>query len=452
MKTQTWSSTPKFLLAAVGASVGLANVWKFPTSVGTNGGGAFILVYFIAVTLIVVPILIGELMIGRKTGKSPVMACIEIARENGLSRHWKWVGYMGVFACFAVLTYYSVIAGWTLDYAVQAMTGQLSGFDAVAANSAYTEMLASPMRMILSHTMFIAFTVLVILGGLHGGIERLSSYAMPAFFLLLAALVVFAAFQGGFSKAAAFMFIPDFSKVTGLVVLNALGQAFFSIGVGFCFMMMYGAFMEKDTHIPTTAFVIAYADMFVAVLAGLAIFPMVFAYGFEASEGPGLIFVTLAAVFGNMTGGAFVGGMFFLLMMFAGLTSAVALLEPVVHHFEEKYEWNRRTITLLAGGVAWCVGVFMALSYNVLADFHPLGFIEVLSNKNLFDLIDFIVSNIILPLGALLICLLAGWALSRDVVQKELRFRASLSETVWRLSIRYLSPIALVVILITGIT
>ncbi|WP_339860413.1 sodium-dependent transporter [Paremcibacter congregatus] len=452
MKKTEWTSTTSFILASVGGAVGLANVWKFPSTVGANGGGAFILIYFLAVTFIAAPILIGELMIGRSSGKSPVMACLDAARASNLSSRWRYLGYMGISACFIVLTYYSVIAGWTIDYAIQSFRGHLVGLDAPAAQNAYNAVLADPRRMTLFHTIFMALTALVVSGGLKGGIEKFTNFAMPLFFSLLIGMMIYSAMTGAFSQALHFMFVPDFAKITPMVVLNAIGQAFFSIGIGFCFMMMYGAYMRKETNIPRTSYMIAYADMLVAVIAGLAIFPMVFLYGLNAGEGAGLIFVTLAVVFGTMDGGQIVGGLFFCLMMFAGLTSSIALLEPVVHHFVDRYGWARKKVTLVTGLIAWSIGLLMIFSYNIMSDFKPLFFISYLADKNLLDLMDFIVTNLILPIGAILICILVGWLISRDIIKVELSFQNNLVARLWNFSIRFVAPIFLLVILVYGLT
>ncbi|MFQ5347452.1 MAG: sodium-dependent transporter, partial [Rhodothalassiaceae bacterium] len=329
--TQRWSSRLAFVLAAAGAAIGLGNLWRFPFLAGENGGGAFVLVYLAAVAVVGFPIMVGELMIGRHGRGNAERAVDCVTAEAGASRGWHAIGLLSVFIPFVGIGYYSVVAGWVVDYLLVYLTpggpGFASGADAAAH---FDSMLASPERLFLLHLAFMAGIALVVARGVRAGIERVAKLMMPGLFVLLAGLVLFAAWKGDFVRGVEFMFAPDFAAFGWKGVLAALGQAFFSLAVGIGALMTFGAYLDEKTSLPRVAAQICLADTAVALLAGLAIFPIVFAYGLETNGGEGLVFVALPTAFAAMPAGQLVGAAFFLLVFFAAFTTGVATLEPVV--------------------------------------------------------------------------------------------------------------------------
>jgi NSS family neurotransmitter:Na+ symporter len=352
------------------------------------------------------------------------------------------VGWFGVAAAFLILSFYSVIGGWVIAYVPQTISGTFTGMDAAAVDANFDALLANPASVLFWHTVFIAVTVAIVAQGIKSGLERAVRIMMPALFIMLLLIVGYAIAAGDFSAGLSFLFEPDFSKITAEIVLAAIGQAFFSIGVGIGIMFTYGAYLPDDIPLPRACVMIAIADSLVAILAGLAIFPIVFANGLDSAEGPGLVFVTLPLAFGQMTGGAVIGTAFFVLLAFAALTSAISLLEVPVSWLEERSGWTRRTATLSIGGAIWLVGVGSALSTSVWSDVYVLGFVDKFKTTGILDLVDYITGQALLPLGGMLIALFAGWWMKSDVLTKEL----GMSETVfkaWRFLVRFVCPIGI---------
>jgi NSS family neurotransmitter:Na+ symporter len=445
----TWSSRLAFFFAAVGAAVGLGNVWKFPYSAGENGGGAFVLVYLAAALAVAVPIVIAELMIGRRGRGSPINAVRLLAQEAGASRWWRGVAWTNVIAGFLILSFYSVIAGWALAYVPKFATGVFAGADAALAASQFSDMLAAPGLMTAWHAVFMAITVLVVTGGVERGIERAVTILMPALFVLLVILVGYAAVAGDFGAGLSFLFAVDFSKLDAEGVLSAIGQAFFSVSVAMGIMIVYGAYLPKDVNLGRSAVYIAFADTGVALLAGLAIFPLVFANGLDAASGPGLLFVTLPLAFGQMPAGMLFGTVFFVLIAFAALTSSIALLEPIVSWAVERSGQSRLLVTLGAGVLAWVLGLASVLSFNLWSDFHPFGPMPLLGGKSVFDALDYLTQNIMLPLGGILIAVFAGWVMRTAASADELGVSAdSLTYRVWHMLARFVAPVAIAVVLV----
>ena len=389
-----WSSRLVFLMAAVGASVGLGNIWKFPYVAGANGGGAFVTVYFLAAILVAIPILIAELLIGRRGRLSPPTAMAKLATATGASQSWTVVAWFGVIAGFLILSYYSVIGGWMLAYIPKAAMGEFTGLLPSEAEANFAALLADPVTLILWHTGFIAGTTFIIARGVEGGIEAAVKVLMPLLFLMLLGMIVYASLQGDMGAALDFLFSSDFSLITPQVLLIAVGQAFFSLGVGMAIMMTYGAYLSNDISLPRSAILIALADTGVAILAGLAIFPLVFVNNLDPTDGPGLLLVTLPIAFGQMEGGAILGTVFFSLVVFAAVTSAIAILEPIVSFSIDRLKMSRVQSALCWGGIAWLVGLLSVFSFNSLSDFYPLAFITAWETKTLFDLIDHFTSNL----------------------------------------------------------
>ena len=441
-KHESWTSSKTFMLAAVGAAVGLGNIWRFPYMAGSNGGGAFVLIYLAAVVLIAIPVLMAESMIGRHGHMSAPVSMAKAAEEVGASRNWAVVGWFGVAAAFLILSFYSVIGGWVLAYVPKTISGTFTGMSSEAVSADFNTLLGNAETAVFWHTVFIAVTVGVVMHGIKSGIERAVGIMMPALFVMLLLIVAYAIAAGNIKAGLAFMFAPDFSVITADVILAAIGQAFFSIGVGIGIMFTYGAYLPNNIPLPRACLMIAGADTLVAVLAGIAIFPIVFANGLDAAFGPGLVFVTLPLAFGQMTGGAIIGTAFFVLLAFAALTSAISLLEVPVSWLEERKGWTRRSATLAIGGAIWLVGLGSALSTNVWADVRLLGMFDKFKDTSILDLVDDITGQALLPLGGMLIALFAGWWMESSVLTEEL----GMSETsfkAWRILVRFVCPVGI---------
>ncbi len=451
-----WSSKTAFLLAAVGSAVGLGNIWRFPYLAGENGGSAFVLVYVGFVFLIGIPVLLAELTIGRRGGMSPIGSVRKIALESGLSKHWDWLGRVGTFGGgLGLLSFYSVIAGWVMAYIIQAAIGAFSGITAVEAQGAMQDYSAHAGTMTFWHFAFTGITVFIVGKGIQGGLEKAVTYLMPALFLLLLLMVGYSMATAEFGKAVEFLFTPDFSKINSGVVLTALGQAFFSLSVTVGTMFAYGAYLPKDVSLHKSAILIASADTAVALLAGLAIFPLVFAYGLSPDSGPTLIFVTLPIAFGQMPGGAVIGTAFFVLLTIAAITSSISLLEPAVAWFEERFRMKRWYASLIGGGIAFLVGMLTLYSNNDWAELVPLSFvgIETVSGKiaNWGNLIDFFVSNMVMPISGFMIAIFAGWFVKRDFLKEEMGLPEGGIFEIWHVLIKYVVPLALGYVIFMGL-
>ena len=444
-----WSSRFAFVLAAAGAAIGLGNLWRFPFLAGENGGGAFVLVYLAAVAFVGFPIMVAELMIGRHGRGNAERAVERVAAEAHASRGWHVIGALSIFIPFVGIGYYSVVAGWVVDYLIVYLVpggpGLASGADATAH---YEAMLASPGRLLGLHFVFMAGIAFVVAHGIREGIERAAKLMMPGLFILLAALVAFAAWKGDFARGVGFMFAPDFAALGWKGVLAALGQAFFSLAVGIGALMTFGAYLDDETNLPKVAAQICLADTAVALLAGLAIFPIVFAYGLETDGGEGLVFMALPTAFAEMPGGGIVGAAFFILLFFAAFTTGIATLEPVVAWLVDR-GLGRRRATLLAAGGAWALGAAAALSFNVWEGLRPLAILPGWEERTIFGILDYSISSLLLPVNGLLIALFVGWALPRSLVAAELVGAEQLM-TVWRWLLRVFVPLAILAILILG--
>lgn len=445
---ETWTSRRAFLLATIGAAVGLGNLWRFPFIAGQNGGAGFVLLYLGFVFLLGLPIMIGEMILGRRGQQSAVGTMSRLVEQGDYAPFWKSIGWLSVGLPFLGLTYYSVVAAWALDYLGLAVTGAFSGMTGEEAQQNFAFQIGQPIRQLVLHGLFILSVVVVVSRGLHSGIERISKIAMPALFFILVGLVVYNLIAADFSAAVRFLFTPDFSRIGTEAVLMALGQALFSLAIGVGVMITYSAYIPKKTSLLTSAGVICCGDTSVALLAGLAIFPIVFQYGLSPGEGPGLIFVTLPIAFGQMPGGLIIGSMFFLLLFIAAYTTGIAMVEPIVSWLEEHRGAHRPTMTVACGLLAWIGGIVSVLSFSLLSDVHPLDVIPLMAGKTFFDIIDFIVANIMLPINALLIALFVGWVLDRSAIGDELGIDSGPWFMYWRFALRFLVPLALVAIML----
>lgn len=439
-----WTSRFAFLMASIGFAVGLGNIWRFPYITGENGGGAFVLVYIICVVTIGLPILIAELMIGRHGKMTPPGSMKKVAELSQQSPRWAWVGVMNLLAAFLIMITYSVVAGWVLNYLqVAAVTG-FEGVEAASATANFNQILTEPGPMVLWTLVALALTGSIVYAGLQNGIERAVSVLMPMLFTMMVLLVIYNMVVGGFAEAVDYLFTVDFSKINATVMLAAIGQAFFSIGVAMAGMMTFGAYLPKDISIARSGLIIIFADTAVALLAGLVIFPAVFANGLDPAGGPGLIFQTLPVAFANMPAGHVVSVVFFLLLSVAAVTSMVGLIEPLVHWAEERWGYSRHKSAILILGTIGTLSVLSVLSYNILGEFKIFG-------KDLNSLTDFISNQIFLPIGGMLIAVFAGWFVTESISRGELSVSDS-TYRIWQVLIRFVAPPAIFVVFILGIS
>ncbi len=440
-KHEHWSSGFTFLLAAVGSAVGLGNIWRFPYVVAENGGGAFVLIYLAIVVIIGIPLLMSELMIGRSSQKPP-LAAMQSFGGSKAQKLWNAVGWSYLLVPMGILTFYSVVAGWTLDYALGMGIGTFNNLEDGASASMFQELLASPVKLIFWMTLSIGITVGIVARGLKSGLEQTVKILMPALFVILVILVLYASITGDFARSFAFMFEPDFSKITPELVLMAAGQAFFSLSLGSGAIMVYGSYLTRDISIPKMAVGVAFADTGVALLAGFAIFPIVFAFGVDHASGPGLVFVTLPIVFNDMGGiGQIFGVLFFMLLAFAAITSTISLLEPMVAQLSEEGRFKRARAAVYCGAVLWTVGVFVALSNNILKDVHPLGFLPLFEGKTIEGVIEFLSANVFMLLNGLLVSIFVGWSVKRSVTLEEMGLGDSMLFKIWFLLVRFVVPL-----------
>lgn len=446
---EQWSSRWGFLLAAIGGAVGLGNIWRFPYITGKYGGGAFVLIYVLAVVLIAIPILIGELQLGKRGHKDPITGTRMVAEAAGRSPRWSIIGWLGVGAAFFVLTYYAVIAGQVLDYFWTSVTGGLSGVTEEVARTEYDKQIGNPGRMFFWHSVIMVITIAIVARGITGGIEKAAKIMMPTFFVMLIGMLIYAMILGDFARGWDYMFNVDFSKITAEAVLVAIGQAFFSIGIGFGYMLAYGAFLPDDISIPRTSVIISFADTAVAIIAGLVIFPLVYAYGQEPGQGPELIFRILPVVFSQMNFGAVVGGIFFLLLTFAALTSCIAILQPAVSYLEESHGMGVKKATLVAGGTVWILGLASVLSVNIWAGFYPLSMFETFETSTVTGIIDFFTANYMMLGGGILIAIFTGWQFKEGWARSEFGENEGLIYTAWLWLARVFAPAAVAIALFT---
>jgi len=439
-----WSSRLVFVLAATGSAVGLGNIWKFPYITGENGGGAFVLVYLGCIAIIGIPIMMAEILLGRRGRQSPINTMTALARESGCSPRWGWLGWLGVAAGFLIMSFYSVVAGWALAYVLEAVSGNFVGLDGDSAGAKFGALLANPGETTFWHTVFTAMTMVVVARGVRSGIERAVRILMPMLFVLLVLLLGYAINTGYFTDGLVFLFRPDFAKLTADGVLVALGHAFFTLSLGMGAIMVYGSYMPQKASITTTTLIIALMDTLVALLAGMAIFPIVYANGLTPSAGPGLVFVSLPIAFGEMPGGLLFGTLFFVLLSFAAWTSAISLLEPAVAFLVENRGMKRTRATLLIAITTWLLGLLTVMSFAGWK--FSFEFAGATKTDGFFDILDILTTNFMLPLGGLAIALFAGWAMKRAAVMEELGSGDNLGFRLWYLLIRYVSPVAVVIL------
>jgi NSS family neurotransmitter:Na+ symporter len=440
-----WASRWTFIMAATGSAVGLGNMWKFPYVAGSNGGGAFVLMYLACILLIGVPVMMAEVMIGRHGRKSPINSMRDAVDDSGADPRWSYVGWMGVAAGMLILSFYAVIAGWALDYIFEVASGDLIGVNGVSAGAAFDQLLNDPSRLILWQTVFMLLCVGVVVGGVKRGLGVAVEILMPLLFVMMLILLGFAVVKGNFSAAWTFLFSFDFEALSWRAVLEAMGQAFFTLSIGMGAIMAYGAYMPQNANIGKTILVVAFFDSSVAIISGLIIFSIVFAtQGVEPSAGPGLMFISLPVAFGAMPGGVLIGSIFFVLVSIAAWSSAISLLEPCVAWLIETKNMGRITANLLLAGFAWLLGLGSVFSFNIWSEYKLAGF-------TFFDFLDFLTANIMLPLSGLMIALFVGFVMKEEAVNAELEGTPSLVAEFWRTTLRYIAPVAIAAVFVMGI-
>ena len=458
-----------FIFAATGSAVGLGNIWKFPWMTAESGGGAFVLIYILSVIFLALPIMCAEILIGKRGKQNPVNTLRTLSTEasyytrdetdlslnrtvkvkkqfenNDLFSNWELVGWMGIAAGVLILSFYSVIAGWTLSYIIKSITGSFVLITATGSTAKFEAFISDPEKLILWHTLFMILTCYIVSKGIKSGIEKAIKFLIPGLFILLIGLAAHASTLSGFSDAMSYLFVADFDKINNTVILSAMSMAFFSLSIGMGSLMVYGSYLPEDTSIFQVSSAVAFFDTLVAILAGIIIFPIVFTYDLDPnSAGPGLIFQTLPIAFGAMDFGTLIATLFFILLFFAAITSSISLIEPAITFVVEKFSLSRVYATNILGVFTWTLGILTVLSFNELSSFKVFG-------MTIFDNIDYLTSKIMLPLGGLLMALFAGFIMKRAIVISELNSNTILAN-IWFILLKIFSPILLIIIFVNGI-
>lgn len=435
-----WSSGALFVLAAVGSAVGLGNIWKFPYITGENGGGAFLLVYLICICAIGFPVMMAEIMLGKQGRMSPINSVLKLARDNNRSPMWSLIGWAGVVGGIIILSFYAVVAGWITYYVYQLFSGAFSGADSAATGAAFEEFTGSPGKLLLWFSVFMAVTIFVVARGVNKGLEIAIRICMPLIFVLLVVMLIYGIAQGGFWDGFNYMFHVDFSKLKLNGLLVAMGHAFFTLSIGMGAIMAYGAYMPQQESIKSAVGIIVIVDTVVALVAGLAIFSIVYAHGMNPSAGPGLLFVSAPVAFGNLPLGSLFGGLFFLFVAFAAFTSAISLTEPALAYFVEKTNVKRWKVAFLLGSATWVLGLGSVFSYNLWEEFQPIF------GWTIFDLLDKLTTWFFMPLGGLAIAIFVGYFLPWKKVKEYLEIKSQWAHYVWVALICVVAPISILVV------
>lgn len=434
-QTEQWTNRLGFILAAAGSAIGLGAIWKFPYVAGTSGGGAFFLLFLLFTVLIGLPLLLGEFVIGRSTQQEAISAYRTIAPGTG----WHWIGRLGVATCFLLLSFYSVVGGWIFTYFFRGLTGQLIG---QPYEKLFQDVIADPIGSVAAQFVFMLATIVVVARGVQSGIESANRYMMPGLFLLFLVLMVRSLTLDGAGSGVAFFLMPDFSKLSAESILYAMGQSFFSLSVGVSVMVTYSSYLGKEENLVKSAGSIVGLNLLVAFFAGLAIFPAVFSLGMKPEAGPGLLFIILPSVFEHIPFGTVFLLVFLALFLFATLTSAFSMLEVIVASLARGNEDKRKRLSWIVGMLIFAVGIPSALSFGVWSDVTVFG-------KTMFDAADFLVSNVLMPLGALLIAVFVPLKMKREVLIQELQARTPLGRKLfaaWLLLLTYAAPLAIIVV------
>lgn len=454
-----WSSRTAFILAAVGSAVGLGNLVRFPAEAGANGGGAFVLFYIFCIVLIGLPVLLSETLIGRHGQSSATESVRRMAAESGASLYWEGLAGLGVISAFMILAFYCVIGGWVLYYIGVFVNdlfnsgitgGALTGMSAEEISGIFPALLENGLLMTALELVFVAVTLYFVARGVSGGIEIVAVWLMPAFFILLLGITIYGAFGGAFSETLTYLFTVDFSKLTPAVMLAAVGQAFFSLSLGVAGMITYGSYVGRDVNLAGTSTIIAFADTSVALVAGLCVFPIVFAAGLSSEGGLGLMFDTLPHAFQSMPAGSVIGLAFFIMVGFAALTSSVALMEVPTAWAMEKFKTRRMPTAIGIAVLAALLGAASAYSMNALSGFHPLGFIPLFEGLGIMDTLDSVTAKLFMPVGAVLTAVFVGWIADKRLIDGENGLTGGLHK-FWLFLVRWLCPVVLSLIVLFGI-
>ena len=449
--TERWSSRRGFLLAAIGFSVGLGNIWRFPYVVGENGGSAFVIIYLLCAFAIGLPLLVTELAIGRLGRSNPSESYRAVARSSGRSTIWGGVGALAIACVFVVLSFYTVLSGWTFDYFVRGVAGDFKGLDAATSTEMFAGLMNNPWRLLFWHTIVNLLVIVIIRRGVQKGVEQAANILMPTLFGAIIVMVLYSAIAGDLGSAITFLLEPDFSKVTAKTIMIAIGQAFFSVGVAMATMITFGSYLPDNVSIPRSAVIIILADTGVAMLAGFVIFPLVFAFGLAPSEGAGLVFQTLPLAFGQMAGGQLFGAVFFLLLIVAALSSCLGGAEAVVSWVDERWQIPRKKGVLYFVGTIWLIGITTILSLGEWSDFYPLSFIPALAEETIFDLFEWFAANILLLVGAALTSVFFGWVVPKKTKLEGMGIRDGRFYAFANTMMRYVIPPILLVALVLGL-
>jgi NSS family neurotransmitter:Na+ symporter len=436
-----WTKRWTFILAATGSAVGLGNIWKFPYMAGENGGGAFVLIYLMFIFAIGIPVMLAEILLGRRGRASPINSMHKLADEARATPFWGGIGWLGALAGLFILSFYSVVAGWAVSYVYLMVTGTFEGQSAEAISGVFGDLVSDPKRLLDWHTLFLAMTIVVVANGIHKGLEMAVQWLMPLLFVMLLILFGYATTQDSFADSVSFMFKVDFSKLTEESILSALGHSFFTLSLGMGAIMAYGAYMSRQQNLASTVVTIGLLDTLIALLAGIVIFTIVFNNGLEPGAGPSLMFQTLPIAFSKMPGGIVLGTIFFILVVAAAWSSAISLAEPAVAWAVESTGISRLQAALIVGVLAWLLGAACALSLNVWGD------VRIFDN-NIFDFFDKLTTNIMLPLGGLLICVFVAWVMDRAIVRAEVDIDHPTIYKAWFFLVRFVSPVGVAVVMI----
>lgn len=449
-----WSSKIGFLMAAVGSAVGLGSIWKFPYMTGDSGGSAFVIVFIISITLIGFPVLIAEWLIGRRGQSNPQASFRKVALASNLPKAWGILGVIGLLAAFMILSFYSVIGGWSLNYTLKAGMNNFAGLNADSTGAMFGDMLANPITMAIWHTVFMALTVFIVAKGVSAGVEKASKIMMPALAVIMLVIVGYNAMYMDFAKGFDFLFRLDFGRMqevgVGKVLMAALGHAFFCLSLGMAIMVSYGSYLKQDVNLLSTARTVIIWDIIFSLMAGLMIFPILFSNNLDPAAGPGLIFVTLPIAFGQMSFGIVLGTLFFILLTFAALTSSISILEPLTEFLEERTPLNRKMSAIVGGVTTWAIGILALLSFNVLSDFSVFSITiggEV-KPQGIFDALDYVTSKIMLPLTGLGTVIFVGWFVNQQSIKSELGLSGG-KWSAWQIVVKFIAPIGVIAVFLT---
>ncbi len=440
-KRGQWANRWTFMLATAGSAIGLGNIWKLPYMIGVNGGSAFVLIFLVSIVFVAIPLMMTEIMLGRRGQKNPMNTMATLAKEAGASPIWRWVGGMGILAGVLILSFYSVVAGWVLNYIGEAFQGNFTGISAEQASDKFAQLLAQPQKLLTLHTLFLGLTMFVVARGVSAGLERANNILIPTLFVILLILLGYSLSEGDMAASLQFMFAPDFSKVTPVAVLSALGHAFFTLSLGMGSVMVYGSYLDKKESIAQTTLFIVLLDTVLGLFTGLAIYALVFANNLEPNAGPGLIFETLPIALGKMPYGEIFATLFFLLVGFAAWTSAISLVEPAVAWLVETTRLSRIKASTLMGLLIWVVGSAVLLSFN------EWSHIKLAFGLNIFDSLDKLTSTVMLPLGGLLMAIFAGYQMKKSHIMQELRL-SGISYWFWKVGNTVIAPLAVVIVVL----